>query len=119
MTKKQADFIRNKIDYSAKLPYDRLTFDELKAYYHFALGGYIVGRAKFVYADAQSQAKYIDLRLALAYLTKLMEVEGIEASQKEHSRMVSCGYMYEAKLNGVTVLCTSEGKQFVERGKNT
>lgn len=119
MTKKQADAIRNKIDYSAKLPYDKLTFDELKAYYHFALGGYIVGRAKFVYADAQSQAKYIDLRLALAYLTKLMELEGIEASHEEYKRIQSCGYMYEAKLNGVRVLCTSEGKMFVERNSKS
>lgn len=117
MTKKQADAIRNKIDYHSEKPYDRLTFDELRDYYHFALGGYICGKGKFVYADAQSQAKYIDLRLALAYLTKLMEVEGIEASQKEHSRMIACGYMYDAELNGVRVLCTSEGKQFVERGK--
>jgi len=44
--------------------YKNLSFEELFTYYKFAVGGYItVG--KFVYADTQSMAKYVDGELQL------------------------------------------------------
>jgi len=117
MKKKEAEKIRAKIDYSKKEGrYEKLTNEEVAQYYRFALGGYVTS-GKFIYADTQSMAKYIDALLVLEHLTRIKNSVSLAAAQKEYSTLQSMGYMYYAELNGNTVLCTSEGKMFVERQK--
>lgn len=116
MTLKEAKNIRAKIDYTREDGrYAALTPKEVKDYYRFALGGYICGKHKFVYADAQSMAKYIDVLLVNAYLKILEKQEGLKAAKKEYIGIVSLGYMYTFTHNGVNVLCTSEGQNYLQQ----
>lgn len=115
MRKKEVDQIRAKIHYDRKEGrYADLSNDELSQYYRFALGGYVT-RGKFVYADTQSMAKYIDVLLVLEHLTRLKDTEGLPAAQAEYNRIQALGYMYSAVHNGTNVLCTSEGQSYLNR----
>lgn len=112
MTKKEAAAIVAKF---ADGPdrYQNLTEDEIIAYCRFALGGYVT-RGKFIYADTQSMAKYVDGELLIKYLDTLKNREGHIAAGKELARIQSCGYLYTYRVAGRDVLCTSEGQTYLK-----
>lgn len=112
-TKREIEKIRAKfVDGPER--YQNLTFEELDKYYRFAIGGHIVGKAKFIYADAQSMAKYVDGELLLKYLSELQNRNGKKAASDEVKRLQSCGYLYTFKVGEREFLCTSEGQQYLK-----
>ena len=93
--------------------YINLSLDELSTYYKFAVSGYVT-KGKFIYADTQSMAKYVDGELLVKYLNTLKEREGLAASQKEYQRLQAWGYLYTHTHKGREVLCTCEGKAYLQ-----
>ena len=114
MNKRQVNAITAKFT-TGEDRYENLTPEEIIAYCRFALGGYIVGKSKFVYADAQSQAKYVDGELLLKYLSTIKDRDGDKAASDELRRIQSCGYLYTYRVGDREFLCTSEGKIYLEK----
>lgn len=118
MNKRQVDAITAKFSTNEDR-YENLTPEEIIDYCRFALGGYIAGKGRFIYADAQSQAKFVDGQLLIKYLTTIKDRDGHDASCQEYSRIQSCGYLYTHTVGEREFLCTSEGKIYLEKnGKN-
>lgn len=114
MIKKELKTIKAKL-VNGPNRYGNLSPEEIIAYCRFALGGYIVGKSKFVYPDAQSQARYVDGELLLKYLSTIKDRDGNKAASDELRRIESCGYLYTYRVGDREFLCTSEGKTYLEK----